>query len=347
MKFLTAILFILLTLAAQATPTAEGLFRNVSNKEPSGNLIVVTAMVEQMSSLTKDTATAAVNTPMLSSPVREEKPVYYKWLISLEREHAIDLIQVSYTSSQMKTNQVKEVRYFPDLSKVIASDNSLERSLFYGLMGVLVLNESTILKNTLSKYAQGFVPNKELMSKDKINLYQRYKEYLSKRQDDEMLRSPLEPEEEEKAQLVKETLNAPMYKDVGNVKLIRTDGELVWRIDLKSVVALFSNEDHRLKKVDYQSPLGDLRIIADEYVLFDGGHELPKTMIYKDMAGKSWKLRFTGLSHLTSRNTAFTKRAQEYADFAKANAILLQKKKVGPATSAAPELVQTDPPFVF
>lgn len=316
-------------------PTAEGLFRNSNNKELTGNLIVVTAMVEPIIAQAEIAATQVEEAAIV-----QPKPSYYKWLMSLERENHIDLIQVTYNNSQLKENQVVFSRYLPDVKRVVADDNSLERSLFYGLLGTLVLNDSQLLAPTLSKYSQGFVANKELMSRDKVELYRQYKDYLEKKQKEDNVEanSPLKPENPELAKLVQETLAAPMYRNAENVKLIRVNNNLMWEVDLKNIVAYFSNEDHRLSRLDYQSPLGDLSLKVDDYVLFDGAHELPKTLIINDMSGKSWRVKFLGLSHINNRNTAFTKRAQDYATAAKNNQ--------GTTESEVQQEI-VSPPFVF
>ncbi len=340
MKLIALILSLIVATSASAVPTVEGLFRNVNNKEPSGNLIVVTAMVSKMPTISPEGMGEG-----LVGEVAEiiQKPAFFKWLISLEKEQSIDVIQVSYENQSLKEDSVTATKYFPDLKKIIENDSSLERGMFYGLMSVLVLNDASVLKNILNKYSQGFVSNKELMSREKINLYHRYKIYLEQRQNDEALMSPLEPEDQEKLLSVKEVLSAPMYKDAGNVSLSREASELYWKVDLKSITALFGNEDHRLKRVEYQSPLGDLRIIADEYVLFNGSHELPKTMIYRDMAGVNWRVQFTGLSHLNTRSTPFTKRAQEYAEAAKS----YRKKQTAKPADLTEKVEQVQPTFIF
>tara|TARA_R110000868_G_scaffold100129_7_gene275479 strand:- start:4130 stop:5155 length:1026 start_codon:yes stop_codon:yes gene_type:complete len=341
MKHLIFLLMIFTSTLAQATPTAEGLFRNVSNKEPTGNLIVVTAMIEEMSALDAQPKPAPLTEEAALLQPIVKKPIYYKWLMSLERENSVDLIQVSYTNSQLKEDQIQHVKYFPEITKVISNDNSLERSMYYSLMNMLVLNESKTFKSVLGKYAQGFLSNKDLMAKEKISLYKKYKEYLEKRQSDESLISPLDPVDPEQAAQVKEIMAAPMYKDAGNVELVRVDNELAWKVDLKSLYAIFSNEDHRLRKIEYQSPLGDLRVIADEYVLFDGAHELPKTIIFKDMSGKSWRIRYLGLSHLNTHSTPFTKRAQDYTEAAK------KAKEARRTENSVQKIEYLSPPFIF
>ncbi len=331
------LLFVLIALLPQAwgMPTAEGLFRNANNKELTGNLIVVTAMIERMPMMAGQSETAQVQ-----QEVTLAKPLYYKWLLSLERDKLVDMIQVTYDQAQMKENQVRSTRYLPDLLKVVGSDNSLERSLFYGLMGVLALNRSELIAPTLTKYAQGFVTNAELMSRDKKNLYQQYKEYLEMKKKDEDVEanSPLKPEDPERAKAVSEILAAPMYRDAENVELVRIRGKLQWKVDLKNMLAYFSNEDHRLRQIDYQSPLGDISIRADDYVLFDGAHELPKTVIINDMSGAAWRLRFLGLSHLNNKRTPFTKRAQQYASAAKEGQSGRDQEEVA---------TQINPPFIF
>lgn len=337
MKRIFLIYIALMSTSTYAIPTIEGLFRNVSNKEVSGNLLVVTAQIEIFEQPLSENK--LIVAPLVTSTEGQEEnnisqPRYVKWLISLERENLIDVIQVSYKDATMKTVAPEGTRYFPDFKKMVLADNSLERSLFYSLLTVLTLNESEFMGAFMSKYAQGYVTNKELMSREKINLYYRYKEYLEKRQDDESLRSPLDPEETEKAQQVKELIDSPMYRDAGNVRLVKSNGQLAWRADLKNMQAYFSNEIHRLKQIDYQSPLGDLKLVLDDYVLFNGAHELPKNLIFKDMAQKTWRVRFTGLSHLSSRNKAFSTRAQEYADAAKSPA-------------PAVDYIITPVPFIF
>tara|TARA_R110000868_G_scaffold100128_5_gene275410 strand:- start:7698 stop:8726 length:1029 start_codon:yes stop_codon:yes gene_type:complete len=342
MKALILLLTICLSGKLLATPTAEGLFRNVSNKEPTGNLIVVTAMVEEMEESTPVVEPIAQQGPLTEGPMpmAKKKPIYYKWLLSLEKESNVDIIQVSYRSSQLKEEQIIQTKYFPDITKIVSNDNSLERSMYYSLMNMLVLNESKMFKALLVKYAQGFQSNKELMMKEKVALYRKYKEYLEKRQEDETLVSPLEPTDPDQISAVKEIMAAPMYKDAGNVELVRIDNELAWKVDLKSLNAIFSNEDHRLRKIEYQSPLGDLRVIADEYVLFNGAHELPKTMIFRDMSNKSWRIRFLGLSHLNTHSTPFTKRAQDYTDAAK------KAREARKGTNLAQD-EYLNPPFIF
>lgn len=337
------VLSLILSITVSATPTVEGLFRNVNNKEPTGNLILVTAMVSQMKSEVENKEDQPEVVTVENSQQLVTKPAFFKWLISLEKEQSIDVIQVSYADQSLKESYVKSSKYLPDLKKIIESDSSLERGMFYGLMGVLVLNDAAVLKNILTKYSQGFISNKDLMSKEKIYLYQKYKNFLEKRQNDEALISPLEPEDPEKQTAVNEVLKSPMYKDAGNVSLKREAGDLYWHVDLKSINALFGNEDHRLRKLEYQSPLGDIKIIADEYVLFNGTHELPKTMIFNDMAGKNWRVQFTGLSHLNTRSTPFTKRAKEYAEAAAKYRSQKEKKPV----AKAPSIDQVQPTFIF
>src|SRR5690606_10198808 len=85
-----------------AAPTAEGLFRNVSNKETTGNLIVVTAQIEEFAAPIKENSLIQTTQSIPEQEVQPDGPVYVKWLISIERERIVDVIQVLYNDPQMK-----------------------------------------------------------------------------------------------------------------------------------------------------------------------------------------------------------------------------------------------------
>jgi hypothetical protein len=141
-------------------------------------------------------------------------------------------------------------------------------------------------------------------------MLENYKEYLISTKEDpdlrEELSSPLNPTDLEEKGKVLDLMKKNIYQKTNQVKLVKTQNEFRWNVDLGTINAEFSNEGHRLKKFNLQSN-GNIEVTTGDHVLFNGIHELPKVIIFKSSNDRVYKIRFLSLKHYQSYKKSFSK----------------------------------------
>ena len=105
------------------------------------------------------------------------------------------------------------------------------------------------------------------------------------------LSSPFKNEDPEKAQEIKQTLKDSMYIKSKSVFLHRVGKKYFWKINLATTNALFENNSLKLKQVKFDNGGGTIDFRVGEYILFDGVHELPKVVYFKDLLERVFKVR--------------------------------------------------------
>ncbi len=280
-------------------PTIEGLFRNGINPEPSGELVVVKALVERTEALKqKDESEEMEKSDDISS-----EPLYLKFIFSLEIERRIQLIQVFYKKGRMHEKDLLDVQYFRSLDTEVAKGHSIEQGLFYSLLNLLSLNKSSTMMTYLKKRYPEVQANKEIVNKEKIQLLEKYKNYLIAIKEDETLKgslkNPLHPDDPEAKQKVTELMNSPTLVSQEAIILKREGRHYYWCIVQEGLTAKFKNDTHRLKHMKLVGSEGEIEIDFGEYLLFNGLHQLPKEIFFKVPEGKTYKIRFTSLRHFT------------------------------------------------
>ena len=290
MKILTTILFLIVSLSAVASvPTEEGLLRNLNNPGISGNLITIKAMFQNTSS-----AVGAL-------PEAEAKTDFYKFIISLENRNAISLLQVAYSNSQMMNNQIKDVKYFPDLLTAIKREKAPEKGMFYAVLMMLTTNRSQGIEAFLEKSGVQIVHNKDILNEDKMRLLRTYRTYLANNKGKGDANSPLNPADPQNKTKILELFRANTFKRSKNIELTKIENEFMWLVDWKSVKAYFSNEERRLRIIEFTSANTNMKLVAKDYTLFNGINELPKFISFKDLQGITSKIQILSLDTKTNR----------------------------------------------
>lgn len=59
----------------------------------------------------------------------------------------------------------------------------------------------------------------------------------------------------------------------------------MWKVDWKSAQGYFSNEERQFREMDYSTSDSQIKLEANNYLLFNGTNELPKFMNLKDSIG--------------------------------------------------------------
>ncbi len=319
-------LFLILLLTVSnlfaSVPTTEGLFRNGNNAEVLTNLVMIKMMVENDVSemlMEKESSEVSPEDEKRALEKKTKSPVYAKFLLSQEPEERVQLIQIIYLDGKMQDNKIVDVRYFSNLKqKILSSPNKL--AIFYSLLCSLSLNRSEEMSAFLKRNSKVYMDNKDLVDPEKKALYEKYKRYLSLIKEDESLKetmdNPFRPADPEVLKVVNAIKDRPFMMKDKNVSLLKTQNGFFWTVNLDVMDAVFDNKNYRLEKLKYGQVNKGLIFNLDDFILFDGTHELPKNI--KILSQESTdNLRVLSLSHLSLKNKSMAFRYGEYRDLYK------------------------------
>lgn len=284
--------FIFSTKIIAAVPTEEGLLKNLNNAGIPGNIITIKAMVQ-------------------GPEVDGAKTDYYRFQISLENPAVVSLLQVAYSNGQMLNSQMKDVKYIPDMVTAIKRDKSVERGLFYAALMMLSTNKSNGMEAFLEKNGVQIVRNKNILNEEKMKLLRAYRTYLANNKGKGDANSPLNPADPQNKAKVLELFRANTFERAKNIELTKIENEFVWKVDWKSTQGYFTNEDRRLRRLDYTNADVNVRMDTSEYILFNGTNELPKFIFIKDAKGQTSKMQILGLDTKTNREKKLAERYDE------------------------------------
>ncbi|ATH09414.1 hypothetical protein BIY24_16140 [Halobacteriovorax marinus] len=307
-----ALFFTTLNIYAVA-PSVEGLFRNPNSQDLDGNLIVLKAMIER-------------------EATEEEyfKPSFYKFIFSIEAEQRVKFLQVEYSEGKMSNDEVVSTLFLNNFFPKVKNDELIERSLFYSLLTMYGLNSSEAISSILKRYSMNYISNKDSLNKEKLDLFDKYKKYLTavKENEDikEELTSPLEGEDEEAKKKIQEIRSSSMYSENKALKLVKEGRNFFLNLDLGGVSAKFTNEEHRLVRMKVSKGTSDVESFFSDYILFNGRHELPKHIMIKDQSNINYNVRFLGLSIFNNTGDDLAKRALRYKKIEEENLAKNPKK---------------------
>jgi hypothetical protein len=308
------ILFLVSLNAHSYVPTVEALFRNGNNAEIKSNTIVGNFTVKKISGET---------TP---PPVQEGQELqtrdftegHVKLLFSKDDKEKIKLLQLYYTSPDMKLDQISEIKSFPTFKTFpkVRGLEATEQGLFYSIINTLILNDGYMMVDYLRSKGVSVRFNKEIINNDKVGLLGKYKEYLTvvKRDKDlkETLPSPLSPPDEDELSKVRGILKSPFFKESPIIKRIRQKNAFYWKVETDNFTALFSNEKRNLEQVDIQTTWGTITVYCKDYMLFNGVHEFPKYIYYKDLKGDFYQVQLLSLKHFEDTPQKYNNRLETY-----------------------------------
>ena len=260
--------------AFSSVPTEEGLLRNLNNADLPGQFITVKMMVQSLT--------------------EADKSEYLKLQIALDGNN-VGLLQTVYSNGQMMNSQIKSVKYFPDLLSAIRREKSPEKSMFYGILMMLTTNKSQGVEAFLEKNGVNVVKNKTILNEEKLKLLRAYRSHLVNNKGKGDAGSPLNPDDPKAKERVLDLFRSNTFKRAKNIELVKKDNEFMWKVDWKSAQGFFSNEERHFRALDYATPDAQVKIEANNYLLFNGTNELPKFLNVKDTAGQLYKVQTLGL----------------------------------------------------
>ena len=295
--YLALFLIILSANTFSAVPTVEGLFRNINNKDIDGNIVVMTFQIseKQNKNIEKDNGPSDEQNSEEISVLKKPMKKYYRIFLSIENPRRIEYLKIEYNSPSMNSSGVTNVSYYPNILNKMSKDKSVERELFFSMINMYALNDSRGISKFLSRYNGDYYSNKSVLNEKKVALYSKYKKYLEKVNENKELKdeltSPFTNEDPEKNKEIAEVLEDSMYLKSNKVFLHKEGKHFFWKVDLDSTKAFFENNNLKLKKIVFNNGGGNIKVNIGEYILFDGVHELPKVVFFKNLLEKIYKVR--------------------------------------------------------
>lgn len=313
--FFTIPFFVALS-AYGSIPSVEGLFRGGDNPDIAGDTIAVNVFISETQPSTSDQQVVQTVVEGDQETLIKVKESFFKLIFSVTPGRPIGLIQVRYSAAGLETNQVAQVKYIENLEKSFAQEPSFNRLLAYALITMHSLNKSSGFDELLKRFARDYKSNAELLNQDKKRLYTKYKEHLASKSEE---LSPLEPESDEEKERVNEILGSRFYDNTGKAKLIRTNNEFLWEVNLDTLKAYFNHDDRLLKKIVMTNFNGEVQVDVGPYFKATGDFKLPSFVLVKHSTGEEAKITFSGYQDFNSGNKRFLDRAEDYEKFTQKN----------------------------
>ncbi len=259
----------------------EGLFRNGANEAIGGNLVVFELLVTEI--------------PKIQEIEEKPKENFLKLVFFQDEDKSTKLFQFQYPDSQMNDQKISHFAKILNLSGKLKNDTNMERIIFFSILNMIGLNNSSPITYVLKKYNQDFKYNREILNGEKLALYRQYKDYISDK-DRSSRESPLNPLKADDKVKVDELVKSSIYRNTGNVKLIKRDGDFYWFVDLSRSSALFFNNNHLIKEMKILISKGSIELDFDDYISFNGAHMVPGQIMIKDSNERLYKIKLTGFN---------------------------------------------------
>lgn len=272
-KIFLLALIILTNISFAAIPTDEGLLRNPNNQVIAGQQVTLKAEVRKQ-----------------LEGGAGERIDHYKFVFIIDDK--ISMLQINYSNSQMLGSQIQDVKFIYDLEDAIRKDRTPERGMFYGALAMLATNKAEPIEAFIERTGSSIIKNRALMNEDKMKLIRSYRNYLLTTKGKGEATSPLNPQDPTEKAKVVEIFKSNTFTRSKNIELIKEGNEFLWKADWKSVVGYFTNEERRLKSIEYSDVVAKVKLDASEYAMLNNVNEFPRSLFLKDSTGDTYKISF-------------------------------------------------------
>lgn len=337
---LYSILLLLFSFSITASvPTPEGLLRNPNNKDITDNYVVIKFSVEkkkedvlsvqEVSGSMEEVMNAQAQEDLANGEIKElDKTIYVKSIFEISENGKVNLLQAIYDNGKMNRSSMVNYVVKKDYTKVITQEPNAEIGLFYSVLSMLALNSSKVFMDYLKTNNVLLPSNSELLHKEKVALYDKYKAYLRLKKEDEEseIENPLNPQEEETQTTVKEVLSKPFFDQSNIVKLVKDVSGYFWEVEKDGFWAKFENGTKRLNRLKLNKASSTLDVSLDEFIVYDGKHEFPRFVNFKSFNNEQYIIRTLDVSYFTNTNVGFDKRVKAYREAFEKNKEVLAKK---------------------
>jgi hypothetical protein len=177
------LLSVSVTSAFAYIPSVESLFRNSGNAEIQSNTTVINLKIKKLTveGEKSQTEVKPIMNTEAQAQIEEFQQGQYKLLYTVdEKSKKSMMVQVSYTSEEMKNEQVDDFLFFPTFKKFPETRgvDATQKGLFYSLMNSLALNDGFMMVNFLRSRGVSLRYNEEIINGEKVKVLNKYKDYL-------------------------------------------------------------------------------------------------------------------------------------------------------------------------
>lgn len=310
MKHLISILFFILSSSLCATPTIEGLFRGGENPILEDYWYVLQVDVTKVSEMVLGTEGIKQEQKLedVNANTQRLKIIYQR-----KTDGTISGFHIELDANN---SALINARYIKNFEEELGKSDYLERNIFYGLFFGITTGETKVISRLLKKLNTDYKSNIELLNKEKLTLLNRYKSYLAKIEKNKELEaelpSPLRPEDPAELAEVKELMKAPMYQDLGQVKLVNLGRKYYLEAALENFSATFSAERHQLQKLELTGPQGTVFFWSEEFQTFSASYSLPAVTTIKDVLENVFKVKVISFNALDPNKINFRSLERRY-----------------------------------
>lgn len=293
-------------------PTLESLLSNGSNVEIGTNSVVANLIVKEKSD----------ESPLIiKSEELKMKEHALKLLIYNENEEKPRLTRVYYKSGLMSKETLlkySETDFINFANETTLNDN-VDAAIFYGVMGYLLNNNSSMLLNALKKESMDLKSNRELFDNEKMSLLSSYKEYLVKTKDEDLdIENPLKPSDAQAQEKVNEIMKRPFLTKDQNLKRIKEGKEFFYIVDNENIYIKFDSL-HQLRQIKVKRAAGEIEVILGKYGVWESQLKFPEFILLKNSEQKWFEIRARKISVFSDNSDLYKKRLQRYSEAVKEN----------------------------
>lgn len=297
-KFSFILLVLITSLGAIAAPTVEGLLRGGSNPENIYDWSVFRLRVKKFKTVSIDEEGVVQEQKLNTAEIQDEEKNYdtkhIKLVLSTKVDEPIKFIQVEYSSPSMKKSNIVKVISGDDLLKKFGEETFQEKILLYGILTSLSSGNSSIINSMLTKFNKDYKSNTNLLSQEKLDLYEKYKKYLAALKEDpeleKTLESPLKPIDVTQLSEIQKLLKQDMYQDLNQVKITKEGNRFFWKASLENFEGIFTLDKHQLRVLNLTTPQGVINVGASQFRVFSSNFYLPGVIRLKDVIEENYEI---------------------------------------------------------
>ena len=305
MKFLILFTCLFSLSTNAAIPTFEGLLRNGSNEDVTGDTVALSFILEHVSRPSVE--------GVEQDTIPLDPPAYVKVILTMNEREPINLLQVQYSAEGMSNEQIVSVERKDNLIQTLRQESHVEKSLLYSFLIKYGLNKSDGFNQLLSKISTEYRTNAQLVNPELRSLYSKQKAFLQKKPDaGEESISPLRPSDPEERKEVTKLLRENFIKESGHVKIMRQRNKFFWEVEMENIKALFTQENHQLRTMQLRSIDGLISVNVGEFIMFDGVHQIPRMITFSLPSEDVYRLKFTAHQDFVSRGKTHSQRVEDY-----------------------------------
>lgn len=286
------IVFFLLSFSVFGSiPLEQGLLRNLSNAEMDGNIGSLKFEIS----------------PIENSETKE----FVKLIVSNEGDNPAILV-ARYAQSSMANNTLLGTELISDTISFSKKDSLLDKRFFMAIISMLTTNKSAPIESLLSKAGVQVTTNASQLSEEKMGLLKEYRDYLKENPGSQDKGSPLVTAQGAERTRLTNLFRSNSFASSDKVELIKIEKEFYWKVDWKGALALFTNEERRLRKFEVLDGTQKASIEMTDYILANSINEFPKQMQVTDSTGKVWKINLLGYETKVNRDKKLAARFEDY-----------------------------------